>query len=239
MIENLLEKNKKSDVILTALVIFVILLIIGLVILRAIFSYTRVDGDSMMNTLTDRQFVIIRRTKTPYRGDIVIIDREKVTGDKEPLIKRVIATEGDKLLFMYDENSHFLNLYICVNGATRFSLCNEPYIAEKMLMDTYSYNFIPLKYTADITEIALDGDDERLKEIERCQITVPDGQFYFMGDNRNNSQDSRGKKYGTFNCTEILGKVVKIVDMSSFADKFLNFLSDISINTIEKGEQKL
>lgn len=63
------------------------------------FRMVGVDGHSMENTLMDKDKVIIRSIAyTPKQGDIVVISRDhevSETGEKvEPLIKRVIALEG-------------------------------------------------------------------------------------------------------------------------------------------------
>lgn len=207
----------------------VIFLAVVVIYVRVVYGCTRVDGESMLPTLQHEQYVILQRKGyTLNRGDIVTIDRREFNGDKEPLIKRVMALGGDKLLFMYDTDGIHLNLYLCKNGEDRFTLCRESYINDRMIMNK-TYTFIqPLSHIADLENIDLGGDDARLAAIEGCQITVPNGKFFFMGDNRNNSQDSRGK-YEMFDVSKILGKVIKIVDMSSAENKFLDFLLKASI----------
>lgn len=60
-----------------------------------------VDGDSMNPTLIDRDRLIISNIAyDPTPGDIVVIH---VEGYSEPLIKRVIATEGQTVMLAPDE----------------------------------------------------------------------------------------------------------------------------------------
>ena len=64
---------------------------------RYFFYYIEVDGPSMENTLfTGDVLCVNKRVRVTY-GDVVIIEGEKENG--EMLIKRVIALEGDTLVF--------------------------------------------------------------------------------------------------------------------------------------------
>ena len=67
-----------------------------------VFRMVGVDGRSMENTLMDQDKVIIRSIAyTPKAGDIVVISRDHdLDGSQakpEPLIKRIIATEGQTI----------------------------------------------------------------------------------------------------------------------------------------------
>lgn len=66
-----------------------------------VFRIVGIDGDSMLNTLVDKERVIISDMfYTPAQGDIVVISRNyandsaKQDDRSSPIIKRVIATEG-------------------------------------------------------------------------------------------------------------------------------------------------
>jgi len=66
-----------------------------------VFRIVGIDGDSMLNTLIDKERVIISDMfYTPVQGDIVVISRNyandsaKQDDRSSPIIKRVIATEG-------------------------------------------------------------------------------------------------------------------------------------------------
>lgn len=73
--------------------------IFSLIFIVAIFTFVcrivGVDGSSMNDTLQDHDRLVLTSSYnyTPARGDIVVINRYT----QEPLIKRVIAVEGDKL----------------------------------------------------------------------------------------------------------------------------------------------
>lgn len=69
-------------------------LIAVVVIFTFLFRVVGVSGDSMCNTLMDRdRLVLITRFYTVERGDIVVLYREGA----EPYVKRIIAVEGDTI----------------------------------------------------------------------------------------------------------------------------------------------
>ena len=43
---------------------------------------------------------------------------------------------------------------------------------------------------------------------EPLEVTVPRGQVFLMGDNRNNSRDSRSREVGTIETHSIMGKAI-------------------------------
>lgn len=79
-----------------------------------------VDGDSMLPTLHDRDLLIVSQLPhTPVTGDIVVITTspDSVLGG-ENIVKRVIASGGQRVVIDYDSNT------VSVDGVT----LEEPYI---------------------------------------------------------------------------------------------------------------
>lgn len=74
--------------------IFVIAICVVIAIFSIFFRTCRVDGDSMKNTLYNGENLIISNLfYTPERGDVIVFHQ---TGNRNmPLVKRVIALEGD------------------------------------------------------------------------------------------------------------------------------------------------
>lgn len=84
-----------------------------------------VEGDSMNNTLkTQDRLLLLVAGYTPERGDIVVVDRYT----QEPLIKRVIALEGD--IIDIDPETH----EVSVNG----EVLDEPYISTQTDLKDFS-----------------------------------------------------------------------------------------------------
>ncbi len=80
-----------------------------------LFRVVGVDGRSMMTTLHDQDRLILSSLPyTPHQGDIVVINR--VDQGLEPLVKRIIAVEGQTVQIM-DGN-------VLVDG----EILQEPYL---------------------------------------------------------------------------------------------------------------
>lgn len=94
-------------------------LVVIMLLLTFVFRLITVDGESMMDTLHDRDKVLITNLfYTPEDGDVVVISHGQIL-DK-PIIKRVIATEGENL------NIDFQKGEVSVNGV----VIDEPYIKD-------------------------------------------------------------------------------------------------------------
>ena len=144
-----------------------------------------VSGSSMLPTYHDGDRMLISSLGyTPEYGDVVVFAEK--SGDKETLIKRVIATEGQTVRIDY------LRGTVWVDG----QVLDEPYrallnsagapIGKWTQMPNYGFD-----YNTDIFE-----------------VTVPDGCLFVMGDNRNNSADSRFDAIGFVDERRVLGKVI-------------------------------
>ena len=155
--------------------------VVALVVCVLIFVFAArvidVVGHSMVPTLQDGDKIIITRLVRSYdRGDIVVLRKD--TYREEPIVKRVIAVEGQTV------DIDFYNGVVYVDGEA----LDEPYVNEL----TYQ--------PEDFTE----------------PVTVPEGCVFVMGDNRNNSTDSRTASIGCVDTRYIMGKVVfRILPLSS------------------------
>lgn len=92
-------------------------MIVVIILFTFVFRIVNVHGDSMQNTLfTNDKVIVTSLFYTPKNGDIITISHGAVY-DK-PLIKRVIATEGQKLKIDFATGEVYVNDV----------LVDEPYI---------------------------------------------------------------------------------------------------------------
>lgn len=235
------NKKNKTPIVFDIVLLGFVLLFSGLVFFYYLYSFSPIKGNSMLNTIESGQCVLLqRRYYSLNRGDIITIDvptdeKEESAEEAHILIKRVIGLEGDKILFVKSQNGIYVDMYTCKAGQNRFTLAEEKYILEKMrwVDDPDSslrkkISIIEYKPTEKITEIKLnetyaDSEKSALQtEITKNCTTVPSDEIFFLGDNRNYSSDSRN--YGTRPLNNIIGKVVKIIDRGSTAEKFFRFM---------------
>lgn len=156
-----------------------------------VFVPTRVSGSSMSPTLSDGEFLIVSKISrvmqsVPNYGDIIIIDsrtKEKRTYKddvSEALMAYYAIIDPTKAV-----KDHWVKRVIAKGGDTlqfkegkvyrNGELLNEPYIREPM------------------------------KPITTEPFTIPNNSVFVMGDNRNNSTDSR--YIGAVPIDHILGNV--------------------------------
>jgi len=151
----------------------------SIIIVAIVFTFlcrvVAVDGQSMENTLMNKDRVIITDLfYTPEVGDIVVLSKygSENNENSQPLIKRVVAVEGDEVLINYDDGK------VYVNGVESETV--------KFAKD----DFIIEEGNVDFPQ------------------TVPENCVFVLGDNRNNSTDSRFSSVGMVPVENILGKAV-------------------------------
>lgn len=98
-------------------------MIVAFIIVACVFTFVcrfvKVDGISMNSTLNDGDLLLLTNFNyTPEKNDIVVISHGKQYS--EPIVKRVIATEGQRLELDFENNK------VIVDGV----VCNEDYINE-------------------------------------------------------------------------------------------------------------
>lgn len=135
-----------------------------------------VNGSSMFPTLHDRDYLVLQSNIIMGeldRGDIIVA-RKLSFNDGEPIVKRVIATEGQTVRIDYDENDV---IRVSVDGV----LLDEPYINEEM---TPIYA-TPMEVTVDTDCIFVMGDnrnhssDSRYEGIGQIRLDQVLGKVLF------------------------------------------------------------
>lgn len=152
---------------------------LSLVIRNFVFTLVKVQGQSMEPTLHNNDRLYVNRLfYTPEKGDVVIF--KPASDPKRPYVKRVIATEGDSVYIDFDTGEVYVN----------DQLIDEPYIKDKtQLSGSYIMSLVAKgEYSKD------------------TPIVVQPGYIFVMGDNRNNSKDSR--ELGQVPIDEVMGGAV-------------------------------
>lgn len=164
--------ESKKEALLLYLHDFVTWLVVILLVFLLLFRVVVVSGPSMNNTLVHGDYLLLINNvfyRNPKQGDIIVAAKDSFK-EGEPIIKRVIATEGQWVDIDFDKG------IVYVNGtALEESYTNTP---------------------------------TNLYEGVDFPLMVDEGCIFVMGDNRNESKDSRSPEIGQIDKREILGKAI-------------------------------
>ena len=136
---------RKADTWFDLVEIFTFTLVAIIFISSFFFRHSIVDGDSMLNTLENGDHLVITDVfYTPAQGDIIVFE-DYSTGYRKPLIKRVIATEGQTVQIN-------LSGEVFVDGE---KLDEQEYVYENEL---HGIDYFPLYYVVPEGEVFVMGD---------------------------------------------------------------------------------
>jgi signal peptidase I len=166
------------------------------IIITFALQTVRVDGTSMTPTLQNGDLLFADKLSyhlhSPSRGDIIIL--EPSSNPDQDFIKRIIGVPGDVIEIKpdYSKNGSKPRAAVLVKpgGQGDFQVLDEPYLPDQTQdpwVDTASC-------------CTPDGHWSP----EPNPITIPQDQYFFLGDNRNASKDSRAIGFTPRN--KILGR---------------------------------
>ena len=157
----------------------VVTIVCVILLFTFVFRQVQIDGSSMSNTLEHGDRVIISDVfYTPKRGDVVVVSSEIY--DNVPIIKRVIATEGQ---------------WVNITGG-------KVYVGESTdAMEVLYESYINGMKTEELIAGGFYG-------AQKYPLQVPEGKVFLLGDNRAVSLDSRTTAIGLVDENHIIGKAI-------------------------------
>ena len=172
-----------------------IALAMAIVINAFVFQPTRVVGSSMEPSLHNNDYVFVSKLShtfagAPDYGDIVIID------------SRVFRERGVK-----DDLADPVSTYLSVVKLAEVD--NHIWIKRVIGKPGDTIEIMDGKVYRNGTELNEPYIKETMRTAAPKKITVPTSEVYVLGDNRNNSSDSR--YIGPVPISHVLGKVVWVL----------------------------
>ena len=164
--------------------------VIAIFVITYIVQAFQIPSESMENTLLVGDYLLVNKLcyggpglgdhLMPYqkieRGDIIVFHYP--VDPQQHFVKRVIGVPGDHL--------RLVNKKVFINGKP----LDEPYVHFLEPPNNLFRDNFP---RTDIPAFGLEGKWwlEMRKLVEDGQLIIPDGHYFAMGDNRDDSQDSR------------------------------------------------
>lgn len=199
-VKNLIRKNR----------VFIGFLLLLFIFRGAIADWNPVPTGSMKPTILEGDVIFVNKMAysirlpftdislveygQPERGDIVVFNSEAAN---KRMVKRVIGLPGDKIalrgnrLYINDQSAEYEPAEI---AGLRMEDSEEGfYLFEEDLMPEHLIQIKPTLSTLGTIK----------------PVTVPENHYFVMGDNRDNSADSR--YYGFVPEEEIIGKATNII----------------------------
>ncbi|MBR2721865.1 MAG: signal peptidase I [Clostridia bacterium] len=182
------KKNAVAATVFEILEMFSWSVFVVLLLFTFCLRLTNVEGSSMENTLDNGEKLLIYGLwYEPKQDDVIVFHMTNPeAGLEKAIVKRVIATGGQHLRIDFEKQE------IYVDGV----LYPDSHAVLKSPLDGSVVDYYMLT--------ANHYYDQRHNVFE---AVVPDGTLFVMGDNRNNSLDSRNARVGFVDERSVLGKV--------------------------------
>jgi signal peptidase I len=186
-------------------------IVIVLALRSFLYEPFRIPSDSMMPTLIQGDFIFVNKWRyglrlpvlntrvveigLPERGDVIVF--RKPTDPSTIFIKRLVGLPGDTI--------RVAGVEITVNGQPSQIEVSELYSGPKS--EQYPFTAVGEEQLGDATHAVL---LDRARPGLEGEWRVPAGHYFMMGDNRNNSRDSRFPDVGFVPEKNVIGKAEAI-----------------------------
>ena len=183
-------------------------ILIVLIIRSFIFEPFRIPSESMMPGLIDGDFIFV--SKFAYGLRLPIINTKLLTTGQ--------PRRGDVIVFRLPAKPsvHFIKRLIGLPGDHVAVRDNRVFINDSPLALKPDGNFVGSIFTGSKLELeTIGGREHEIMLAANLPSTdydaiVPAGQYFFMGDNRNDSEDSRFGMVGFVPEQNLVGHAVRI-----------------------------
>lgn len=188
-------------------IVYLLIGLVGLIYPAAALGYLRgyvfepflVPSGSMAPTILDGDHILANKlalaSSMPERGDVVVFRVPNRPGQN--WVKRVIGLPGDRVAVLGGE--------VLVNGKKlerdRVPASHLSALGNQVRGEVYIENLAGRRYLIEV------GGGEA-KAADFAEKTVPEGSYFVLGDNRDNSQD--GRKFGFVPRGDLVGEVAYI-----------------------------
>ena len=188
---------------------FLPVILIVLLIRSFIFEPFRIPSASMMPGLVDGDFIVVNKfsyglrlpvvntkilnTGEPQRGDVIVF--RLPTNPSVNFIKRLVGLPGDHILVRYNR--------LTINGQ------EIPAKPDGIYSDGYGFSGseLELERFGAKTHVIMLAPNRYATDFD---AVVPEGHYFFMGDNRNDSADGRFPLVGFVPEKNLVGRAERI-----------------------------
>ena len=187
-------------------------LIIVLILRSFIAEPFRIPSGSMMPTLLHGDFILVNKftyglrlpvlhnkiwaNGLPERGDVIVF--RYPDNPTQDYIKRVVGLPGDKISYQ--------NKQLFVNGVAMEQIDQGPFVGSGRDSAMSGARVKQEKLFSVTHELLI--DNRMFQSTSNSVWEVPEGHYFVMGDNRDNSNDSR--RWGTVPEANLVGKAFMV-----------------------------
>ena len=214
-------------------------IVIAAFVMTFIVQAFEIPSDSMERTLLVGDYLLVNKIAyanggvwspllpygTLHRGDIVVF--RYPLHPSQHFVKRVVGVPGDRI--------HLVNKQVFVNGKPLV----EPYTIYKSTQrDYFRDDFPTTKYISGNVDPKWWIQMKKL--IEDNSLIVPEGHYFVLGDNRDDSLDSR--YWGFVPQENVVGRPLLIywsVNRDSFEDEAENQTRDAKLKRFTNGFMRM